>query len=365
MIGKFFLPTNVIFGKSAIKENGNLIAELGENFLVVTGKSSAKNGSLDDLLNVLKDKKVYIFNETPENPPIEIVDKVVNEYRDKNIDCVIGLGGGSPMDLSKAIAVLLKNLELPAEKLYDQTSYESALPIVCIPTTSGTGSEVTQYSVLTVNGTKKGFGNPKCTFPILAFVDPKYTVDLPKDLTISTALDALSHAIEGYISKKSNEFSDLFALKSIEIIAEYLPKVLSDLQNYEYREKLSLASVYGGITIAQTGTAIGHALGYPLTTYKNIRHGSATAVFLPFELEQVRTEVGDKVKDIENIFGGSLDKFYNSIGFKIQLSITEKEIEDWSILTSKATHIAVTPGSWTIDVIRNAYKFISKYIEVL
>lgn len=352
----FFLPTRVLFGEDVVLKHRTLLSELGESFLVITGRSSRRNGSLEDLLDALEGKSVTVFDETPENPSVDFVKAICDKFRALGrFDVVVGLGGGSPMDTAKAVAVLLENVELDASDLYDATKYRCAKPIVCVPTTAGTGSEVTQYSVLTVKGWKRGFAH-ECVFPTLALVDPKYTLTGDEELTLSTALDALSHAVEGFISTRSTPFADLLALDSVKLIVQYLPKALEDPLNKTYREKLSLASSLAGMVIAQTGTTIGHALGYSLTVEKGVKHGLATAVFLPFELDEARYHVPEKVETLHNIFGGSLRRFFRELNLKIEVQILDEEIGRWSNLVIAASHLRSTPGNYDVEKIRRAYE---------
>ncbi len=349
----FFMPTKVLYGKDIILKNRELIRDLGENFLIISGKSSQKNGSLDDVLDALEGKNVQIYDETPENPPTDIIKPIAQKNYDA--DVVIGLGGGSPMDAAKAVAVLIENHLLSAEDLYDKTKYSRAKTIVCIPTTAGSGSEVTQYSVLTFNGKKRGFSH-ECVFPKISFVDYKYTMTLGKNLTISTALDALSHAMEGYISLKSTPFSDTLAIESMKIIKEYLPKLLDDPENEFYRERIMFASTLAGMVIAQTGTTIAHALGYNLTTDKDVKHGLATAVFLPFELREASKFVKEKVDTVFKIFDGSLYEFFALLGVRLYIIISDEEINRWANIVSTASHIASTPGTYDLEKIKLAYE---------
>lgn len=359
----FYLPTRVLFGKDAVLSSRELLQSMGESYLVITGKSSRKNGSLDDLLDALEGKRVEVFDGTPENPSVEFVESFAKEYLGEgSFDVVVGLGGGSPMDAAKAIAVLLENPELTGLDLYDTTKYGKAKPVVCVPTTAGTGSEVTQYSVLTLNNWKKGFSH-ECVFPKVALVDYKYTLSMDEELTLSTALDALSHAVEGYISLRSTPFAEVLALEAVRLIKEYLPKVLDDPENEYYRERISFASTLAGMVIAQTGTTVGHALGYSLTVEKGVKHGLATGVFLPFELDVAREVMGEKVDAILRIFGGSLRSFYRDLGVRMQITITDEEIERWSKMVLGASHLKSTPGTYSEEGLKIAYEEVrSEYV---
>jgi len=349
----FFMPTKVLYGKDIVLRNRELFQSLGETFLIITGKSSRKNGGLDDVLDVLEGKHVYIYDETPENPPMEVVEEISERFED--VDIVIGLGGGSPMDTAKAVAVLVENKHLKPEDLYNKSKYQSAKPIICIPTTAGTGSEVTQYSVLTVNGRKRGFSH-ECVFPKISFIDYKYTLTLNESLTLSTALDALSHAVEGFLSTKATPFSDMLAIESVKIIKEYLPRLMSDLTNEFYRERMMFASTLAGMVIAQTGTTIAHALGYSLTTDKGVKHGLATAIFLPYELKIAKKHGCQKANIIIDMFDGSMYEFYRLLNVRLDTLITDDDIYSWASIVINASHLSVTPGKYDLETIVEAYK---------
>jgi alcohol dehydrogenase class IV len=348
---RFFLPTKVFF-EDNYNESVDEIKKLGESFLIITGKSSKKNGSLEELTNIFEklNKKYEIFDETLENPPKEMIEEIIRKFG-KNWDVIVGLGGGSPMDAAKAIAVLCKN-DISIEDLYDQGKYKTASKIICIPTTSGTGSEVTQYSVLTINNVKKGFKH-EIVFPTLSILEPKYTLTMSKELTISTGLDALSHAVESALSLKSNSFSDLYAFKAIEIISQDLPKLVNNLSDYSLRRNLMLASMYAGVAISVTGTTIAHSLGYSLTTDKNIKHGLATAVFLPFEIENSGSKKAEEIKAIM----GNILNFLKKLEINLNFEVSDDEIEKWAERVKNSSHVKVTPGNYTKEKIIKAYKW--------
>lgn len=349
---KYYLPTKVYF-EDNFNESINEIDKLGEKFLIITGKSSSKNGSLNDLIEVLKklNKHFEIFDNTLENPPKSMIENILQKYG-KDWDVIVGLGGGSPMDTAKAVAVLCKN-DISVEELYNADKYNEAAKIMCIPTTSGTGSEVTQYSVLTINNQKKGFKH-ESIFPTLSILEPKYTLTMSRELTISTGLDALSHAVESALSLKNNEFSELYAFKAIEIITNTLPNLIEDLSNYSLRRAMMLASMYAGIAISVTGTTIAHSLGYSLTTDKNIKHGLATAVFLPFEIENAKTKNSEKIIEL---LGNPVD-FLKKLDVKLDIKISDDDIEKWSERVIKSSHVKVTPGNYNINKIKEAYKWL-------
>jgi alcohol dehydrogenase len=361
---QYFMPTKVYFGQKCVERASDAFKSLGKRALILTGRRSSKeNGSLDDLTRVLSQIGIEweLFDNVEENPSFALVRNIVSEYRDGSFDFVIGLGGGSPMDTAKAIAVLLKNPTLNVEDLYDVSKYNEALPICAIPTTAGTGSEVTQYSVLTDDaGFKRGFSHPALTFPKIAFLDARYTLNLSESLTRSTGLDALCHAVEGFLSKRATILSDLYAKESIRLIAENLPRVLKDPTDLHARENMLLASCLAGMVISQTSTTIAHALGYPLTTFKNVKHGDATAVFLDVIVEQASIEVPDKVGFVKSTLG-DVAKFLESVGLSIKVPINDEELMLWTSRAKNAPHVQWTRGNFTEELIRYLYERVKMY----
>jgi alcohol dehydrogenase class IV len=214
---------------------------------------------------------------------------------------IIGIGGGSPLDAAKAIAVLAVNNIEPLD-LYKNVFEVKPLPIIAIPTTAGTGSEVTPYSILTRKDmeTKMSFGNED-TFPKVAFLDATYTESMSYETAVDTAVDAFSHAVEGYLSRRSNPVSDVLAIESITAFGQCITALHRDDLDFEAREKLLYASMLGGMVISHTGTTIVHGMGYSLTYFKGITHGRANGLlmeeYLKFNYEAAKDKI-DKVLDI-------------------------------------------------------------------
>lgn len=295
----FSLPTKIIAGENCLAQHSAELAALGKKALIVTGKSSARNGSLQDVQQALTQEKIAytVFDQITSNPSIELTRQAADVAKAHDVDFIIGLGGGSPLDSAKAVAILKTN-DLDDTALFSGPYPQPFLPVVAIPTTSGTGSEVTQYSILSNSHleTKTSIAHPGI-FPKLAFLDARYTLALPKHITINTAIDALSHAVEGYLSVKATEFSQIFAEKSLALLGESLPHLAGDL-DLPLRDSLLQASTLAGIVIAHTGTTAVHSLGYSLTYFKNIDHGRANGLLLTAYLEFLSTEHLDKVNAI-------------------------------------------------------------------
>lgn len=249
-----FLPTKVLIEQDVIK-NQKEAWVLEKTALLVTGRRSAVlSGAQAAILAVLEAQGVcaHIFNEVENDPAYDTIEKAAQMARDVKADFIIGIGGGSPVDAAKAIAVLAVN-ELSADALF-RHEFKAALPIVAVPTTAGTGSEVTPYSVIYRADlkTKVSFGNA-LTFPRVALLDSKYTETLPPSITIHTAIDAFAHSFEGFLANRATPYSDMIALQAIKLFGE----VLGDLKKGEYtaelRAKLLYISLLGGIVNTHTG----------------------------------------------------------------------------------------------------------------
>lgn len=283
----FFMPTRLIIGEGAVKNNPQTFAELGNSCMIITGGNSAKaSGALDDVCYILEEAGIRytVFNEVTQNPYLSTCVKAAELLKQNPVDFLVGIGGGSPQDATKAIAILANN-DLPENTVFNGGWANSALPFILVGTTSGTGSEVTPYAVITdeYTSSKRSIASPQC-YAVASFGDPAYTMGLPEKFTISTAIDALSHCVEGYFNKKADSISDLFAVEGIKIISSILPAIkgLAPQEvSAQQRQQLYLASIYGGITIARTGTCYCHSLGYYLTEQHSVAHGFACGVYLP------------------------------------------------------------------------------------
>jgi len=294
----FRMPTKVIWGQGCIEQNKAELTSLGKKVLIVTGKKSAKlSGALDDVITSLASVNInyIVFDEVEENPSLETVAKGGRIAFAEKVEFIIGIGGGSPLDASKAIAALGTN-NIEAKHLFTGKLSNPVLPIVSIPITAGTGSEVTQYAIITDHEmeTKRNFSTGE-TFPTLAFLDAKYTKTLPYEVTVNTAIDFLSHALEGYLSRRSTPMSDALAKEVFSLFKGSYQALLDNEINLELREKLLYASMLAGVVISQTGTCMVHCLGYPLTYYSEIPHGRANGLvmteFLRFNYEVAQAKV--------------------------------------------------------------------------
>jgi len=309
----FYCPTRIIFARNAVQKAKDHIASLGKRALIVTGKNSAKQSSaLADIISVLTELGIsyVLFDHITENPSLDIVMEGKSAFWQNECDFVIGIGGGSPIDAAKAISLASAN-SLGRDELYNTYAFKKVYPVLAIPLTAGTGTEVTQYSVLSDPLTKKkaGFGSD-LAFPVLAVLNPKYTLTLPPKVTLHTALDALSHLLEGLYSNQRSPVVYPFIYKGISSIMKFLLLVLSQPENYLAREELMRDALYGGMVIAQGSTTLQHSIGYPLTSFYNIPHGLANAMVMEDIMELFYPAVHQELDDLFSYLQISKDDFY-------------------------------------------------------
>ncbi len=304
----FYMPTAILCGENAVIKNASRLC-LGRRALIVTGRSSAKlSGALDDVLKVLHAKAIGydIFDHVTENPLLSTCHMGGALAVKKGSDFVIAIGGGSALDAGKAIAGYAGLHREKGGNMYAQRPMSifdhpdtPCLPIVAIPTTAGTGSEVNPYSVLTLTDgetlPKKRTFKSSHSYPTLAILDERYTESLPVQVTVSTALDAFAHCVEAYFSPKSSEHSQQMALYGARTILRLMTETgdMLDPLTREQRRALLYASCAGGMAINRTGTGFPHPMGYNLTFAYGLPHGKACGVFMGAYLRAMaKTEEG-------------------------------------------------------------------------
>lgn len=330
---KYSMPTKIYFGEDSISKNKEVFNSIGDKALIVTGRNSAKkNGSYDDIVNALSEVGIeyILFDQVEENPSLETIEKGSDIGKANNVDFVIGIGGGSPMDAAKAIAVFVKNPDINIDNIFCVKQLES-IPVVAVATTSGTGSEVTQYSIVTSNKEKVKKNLGQSIFPVAAFLDSKYTFNLSYDITVNTAIDAFTHLVEGYLNSNSTYMSDIYGEKGFELFKYCFEKLIKKELDNEFRNKIMLASTLGGMQISQTGTSLPHGMGYPLTYFKRLPHGLANGVLTIEYLNAFKDKT--KIKKMLNILGLNTLEALNEIFKKlinVNIEITKEEIMEYS-----------------------------------
>lgn len=287
MAFRYFMPADTYFGRGSIEAHKDAMTKLGKKAMVVTGRSSAKkNGAQKDVTDALDSLGIQwvLFDEIGENPDLETVERAAEIAVKEGVEFFIGIGGGSPMDASKAISVMAANPGRGSDALFDGNSV--ALPVVAVPTTAGTGSEVTQFSIITLHEKRTKTSIAPKVFASVSYLDPKYMDTLSPKITNNTAVDALTHLIESYLSASANFLSEKIVEMGLSIFRECIPALKARQYPAEIRDKLMLASAVGGVAIAQTGTSLPHGMGYFLTYEKHLAHGMANGVLTRAYLEQ-------------------------------------------------------------------------------
>ena len=285
---RLYMPTKVFFGSGCVSENGAELKALGSRAMIVTGKHSSRiNGSLAAVEQALQanGQTYVIFDEIEENPSVETVAVAAGIAVKEQVDFFVAVGGGSPMDASKAISLLAANpsaIDHAEERLYHPEPMQG-YPVAAVPTTSGTGSEVTPYAILTRHDlhTKQSIAHK--WFADLAFVDAGYLKTSSYENMVSTCVDALAHLIESYLNTNANAYNRIYSAEGLRIwgsAKEYLLSSGIKIPDEGY-ETFMHASVVAGMAIAHTGTSIPHGLSYPVTYELGIPHGKAVGFFLP------------------------------------------------------------------------------------
>lgn len=328
----FHSPVKAFFGFNSI-DNLQTLLKPYKTICVVSGaKSIDATGFRKYLEEYFRNKDIFYYNRVEENPSINTIIKGGKFARECKAEIVIGFGGGSPLDASKAIAAFATNNKGFYELLNAEKLEHEPLPVICVPTTCGTGSEMNNYSIVTDTEKldKLNFAKEN-TFPKYAVIDPVFLRSLDKKILYATAFDALSHCLEGFVSVRSNPFSDAQAITGMEIILSTFasganPAEDETLVNFLY------GSTLGGVVILHTATTLMHALGYYLTNEKHIHHGTANAILLPYYLEMMRLKGCEKYSVIERLMGKyefDIAHWQGEMGYDVSLKdiLTEEEIE--------------------------------------
>jgi alcohol dehydrogenase len=285
------LPTKIVFGPGSVARLPESVAGLGKKALLLTyGDGSMRStGTLDKVTDLLQQAgvKVTVDEGVEPNPDSDYVDRIAQAARKENYSFVIGLGGGSAIDAAKAVAILAVNdtsvMEfLPGGKNPFMEGVKDALPIIAIPTTAGTGSEVTHIAVISDrrNHYKPGMVHPSL-YPTVSIVDPELMLTAPKGVTASTGADALFHALEGYISRGANAFTDMVALESMRLTIENLEKAYKNGSDLEARSNMAWACTLAGMPLDQANVVAIHALGHGISGHTNAAHGATMAALGP------------------------------------------------------------------------------------
>ncbi len=339
----FHTPTQVVFGADTFKSTNEHVKNLGKKCLIVTGKKAMKKfGHLDKLKKILIEDnyKVEIYDNISNDAKSSEVNAASEICRKKNIDFIIGLGGGSSIDAAKAISVGfdIENIEsLIGTNLKDE---KKSIPLVAIPTTAGTGSEVTKGAIITdVNKNFKSGIRGKQIFPRIAIIDPLLSLTMPRDVAATTGFDAFTHLFESYLAKKSNYFTDMLSLEGLKIVLTKLPESLNKPNDLILRSQICFAALLGGINVGNASTCLPHRLQQAMGSVKEIHqpHARGLASLYPFWVNKVYKYRKQKIENLKKFLQNDEEGIEFIIKFMDKIKINNK-LSDYNV---KKDHIEI------------------------
>ncbi len=282
-------PTRIRFGVNAINDLPELVKELGGSKVLLVVDPGIKGAGLDkEVIAPLKKAKVpyKVFDKIDPEPGLKLADNGAKLAKKEKCDCVVGVGGGSAMDVAKAVSILVTNGGKAEDYLGIGKIKKAGLPKIMVPTTAGTGAEVTWTAVFINEKTQsKGGMNGNPLYPEAAVLDPALTVSMPPHVTAATGIDALIHALEGFTSVQAHTISDMYALEAIDLICRNLPLAYANGDNMEARSNMLMGSLLAGKALATAGVGLVHAMSYPMGGMFGVPHGLGNAVLLPYVME--------------------------------------------------------------------------------
>lgn len=370
------IPTKIYFGRNileeALKEQQEFVR--GTVLIVTSGRSLIRLGYLNGIQSILQGmmhvKKVVVFSEVSANPRLSEVKIGINIGKKAHADIIIGLGGGSALDAAKAIAAGIGHDENIEDFFYGhKEATEKTLPIVAIPTTAGTGSELSKAAILTDDKRKvKGGIRGAALYPAIAIVDSAFTETVPKKITMETGFDVLAHAVESYISKASTPYTEMQSEYVIHTVGTYLPRLVLNLGDIEAREKMSFASMIMGINLGNASTCLPHRLQYPIGAHTDTSHGLGLAAlfstWMTYEYKYSRDKLNKVIKLLKNVDCRGyveamelMSEFIRSLGLPVSLreiGVTESLID--RIVNEVTGNIQNDPAAQEKDIIDKIYR---------
>ena len=343
-MASFYSVKWVEAGTGALNKVGDIVKSIGKSSIFLLMDPSLVNNVANVNHRVEKlfednNIKFTLFSDYSGEPTIEHVNAGLQVLKSNKCDCVVAIGGGSAMDLAKAIALFSESPELPWGEIVNQNQLKR-LPLIAIPTTSGTGSEATKITVI-IDTVKKIKINPnhQDLIPDVAILDPELIATLPKNFTAFTGMDALGHAMEAYVSNKSTLMSDFYAVEAIKLVGKYLKQAYDDGLNLEAREGMTLASYYAGLAFSNSSTNLAHAAGRVLGVHFNVPHGLAIALLLPFVMRFGLEVCEERYAEVAIALGADPGKKTKADLAKEAISIVEDYNEGYDIWNAAKQYI--------------------------
>lgn len=327
----FRSPNALVFGNNSSEKLPQHLAKLQmKKVLIVTDEVIMSVGIYDKIVNILDGAGIEhaVYSKVQPEPPVENAYDALEIYRKENCSGVLGIGGGSAVDVAKAVAMLATNDGKYEQYIGIGNVPNKCAPLALMPTTSGTGSEVSMFSIMIVNGSKAGVVDQNIIADV-AVVDPLLTLSVPRKVTAATGLDALCHHIESFLSTNESPLCDALCLEGIKVITKYLRKAVARGQNEEARYWMSYASTLGGFVMNLTdGAAANHGLAFALGAKFHVGHGLSNAVMLPHVLPVVGRAEFEKVRLIGEAAGEDLTGLSDDEALEVTVAALEKLVED-------------------------------------
>lgn len=307
MAYRFLLPGRTVIGENALAECEGIIKGFGKKALVVTGKTVGKTSAAKSLYGLLNKWGIefYVFDGITGEPTVGMIDAGVLAYVNEGCDFLIGIGGGSPLDSVKAIAAMsVLNGKISD---YIGVMIESDFPpMVLIPTTAGTGSEATKFTVITdTDNDVKMLLKGDSLMPDLAVIDPSFTQSSPRHVTAGTGIDALTHAVESYISKKANAITDIYAKDAVRRIFLHLKRAFFDGSDYTARKEMAIAAYEAGVCINNSSVTIVHGMSRPIGALFHVPHGFSNTLLLEECMRYIEDSCYEKFADLARVIGAA------------------------------------------------------------
>jgi alcohol dehydrogenase class IV len=298
----YFLPTRVVFGFGSLAGLSNEVKGLkATRALIVTDKVMVKTGTVQKVVSAAGGIQAEVFDDVEAEPRVEVAEAVAQRVRAGKYDLVIGVGGGSSMDMAKVAAGFASNPGPARAYVGNNLFTNSPLKSVMIPTTAGTGAELTVTSMVTVDGHKQWINSP-LLLPTVAVVDPELTMTMPLGVTAATGMDALCHNAEAYLSSLASPITDAIALEGIRLITANLQTAYDESNNRKAREAMSLGALLGGIAL-QAKMVYGHSIGYTIATRFKLPHGVSCGLPLPYVISNYAVACAPKMMKLAEAFG--------------------------------------------------------------
>ena len=324
----FYMPSMNIIGAGAVEQAVNELSQLGfKQALIVTDKPLVEMGYAQSLQDALakKDIKSCLFDEVQPNPTVGNVEAGLKLLKESHCDFVISLGGGSPHDCAKGIALVASNGGSIRDYEGVDQSKQAQLPLVAINTTAGTASEVTRFCIITDEQThiKMAIVDKNVT-PIMSVNDPELMKNMPKSLTAATGMDALTHAVEAYVSTAANPITDACALKAVTLISQYLSRAVQDGNDMEARNQMAYAQLLAGMAFNNASLGYVHAMAHQLGGFYDLPHGVCNAILLP-HVQRFNSQVAsERQTEIANAMGLITEGLTHEQGAKLCIEAIEK-----------------------------------------